>query len=119
MRDVAKLWDAGYALGASLENTLVVAENRVLNPEGARYPDEFARHKVLDAVGDLSLAGAPLLGAYRSVRGGHKLNYSVLSTLLADTSAWTMVDAEPVRSVRGHADVAVGQVAPVYAPDVS
>jgi UDP-3-O-[3-hydroxymyristoyl] N-acetylglucosamine deacetylase len=119
MRDVAKLWSGGYALGASLENTLVVTENRVLNPEGTRFPDEFARHKVLDAIGDLALAGAPLLGAYRSVRGGHKLNYAVLSALLADTSAWAMVEAEPVRAGRSHADGTIGQVAPVYAPDVS
>ena len=60
MRDVAKLWNAGYALGASLENTLVVSDNRILNPEGMRFPDEFVRHKVLDAIGDLALAGAPL-----------------------------------------------------------
>jgi UDP-3-O-[3-hydroxymyristoyl] N-acetylglucosamine deacetylase len=119
MRDVAKLWSAGYALGASLENTVVVAESRVLNPEGARYPDEFVRHKVLDAIGDLALAGAPLIGAYRSVRGGHKLNYAVLSALMADTSAWELVEAEPLRASRGHADVAAGLVAPAYAPDVS
>src|SRR5260370_16323646 len=79
MRDVSKLWSAGYALGASLENTLVVTDDRVLNPEGARFRDEFVRHKVLDAIGDLSLVGAPLLGAYRSGRGGHKLNYPVMS----------------------------------------
>ena len=79
MRDVASLWNAGYALGASLENTLVVTDNRILNPEGMRFPDEFVRHKVLDAVGDLALAGAPLLATYRSVRGGHKLNHAVLS----------------------------------------
>jgi UDP-3-O-[3-hydroxymyristoyl] N-acetylglucosamine deacetylase len=119
MRDVAKLWSGGYALGASLENTLVVTENRVLNPEGTRFPDEFARHKVLDAIGDLALAGVPLLGAYRSVRGGHKLNYAVLSALIADTSAWTMVEGEAVRPGRGHAESAIGQVAAVYAPDVS
>ena len=63
MRDVAKLWSAGYALGASFENTVVVAENRILNPEGARFPDEFVRHKAVDAIGDLALAGAPLIGA--------------------------------------------------------
>jgi UDP-3-O-[3-hydroxymyristoyl] N-acetylglucosamine deacetylase len=119
MRDVAKLWSGGYALGASLENTLVVTENRVLNPEGTRFPDEFARHKVLDAIGDLALAGVPLLGAYRSVRGGHKLNYAVLSALIADTSAWAMVEGEAVRPGRGHAESAIGQVAAVYAPDVS
>ena len=124
MRDVAKLWNAGYALGASFENTLVITENRVLNPEGLRHSDEFARHKALDAIGDLTLAGAPLLGAYRSVRGGHKLNHAVLSALMADPSAWTMVDApearqEAPRRVRGHADVATGLIAPAYGPEVS
>ncbi|MGH6771607.1 MAG: UDP-3-O-acyl-N-acetylglucosamine deacetylase [Xanthobacteraceae bacterium] len=119
MRDVAKLWSAGYALGASLENTLVVSDNRILNPEGTRYPDEFVRHKVLDALGDLALAGAPLLGAYRTVRGGHKLNYAVLKALMSDASAWALVEAEPVRHLRGHADVTAGLTAPAYAPDVS
>lgn len=124
MRDVAKLWNAGYALGASFENTLVVTESRVLNPEGLRFADEFARHKALDAIGDLTLAGAPLLGAYRSVRGGHKLNHAVLSALMADPSAWTLVEAErprvePRRVMRGHADLAAGLVAPAYAPEVS
>jgi len=125
MRDVAKLWNAGYALGASFENTLVITENRLLNPEGLRFPDEFARHKALDAIGDLALAGAPLLGAYRSVRGGHKLNHAVLSALMADPSAWRLVEAKdfrqeaPRRAIRGHADLAGSRVAPAYGPDVS
>jgi UDP-3-O-[3-hydroxymyristoyl] N-acetylglucosamine deacetylase len=120
MRDVAKLWSAGYALGASFENTLVITDNRVLNPDGMRFPDEFVRHKALDAIGDLTLAGAPLLGAYRSVRGGHKLNHAVLSALMADPDAWTMVDgAEQGRRVRGHADVANGLAAPAFGPDMS
>ena len=107
MRDVSKLWSAGYALGATLENTLVVADERVLNPEGLRFPDEFVRHKVLDAIGDLALAGAPVLGAYRSVCGGHKLNHAVLAALLSDPTAWTFVeDRVPVRTA-GHAEVAV------------
>ena len=84
MRDVSKLWSAGYALGASFENTLVVSEDRVLNPEGLRFADEFVRHKVLDAIGDLALAGQPLLAAYKTIRGGHKLNHAVLSALMAD-----------------------------------
>jgi len=71
MRDVTRLWSAGYALGASFENTVVVAEDRVLNSEGLRYPDEFVRHKAVDALGDLARTGAPLSGVYRSVRGGH------------------------------------------------
>ena len=60
MRDVAKLWSAGYALGASFENTVVAADNRILNAEGMRFPDECVRHKAVDAIGDLALAGAPL-----------------------------------------------------------
>ena len=121
MRDVAKLWSAGFGLGASFENTLVVSENRVLNLEGLRFADEFVRHKALDALGDLGLAGAPLLGLYRSVRGGHKLNYAVLCALMADRAAWTWVEAEsaPVRRRRGHADVGAGLIAPAYGPDVS
>src|SRR5690242_18974767 len=118
MRDVAKLWSAGYALGASFENTLVVNESRLLNPDGRRSSDEYARHKALDAIGDLALAGAPLLGAYRSVRGGHKLNHAVLCALMADRSAWRMVEAPAARRPRGHADVA-GLAAPAFGPDVS
>jgi UDP-3-O-[3-hydroxymyristoyl] N-acetylglucosamine deacetylase len=120
MRDVAKLWSAGYALGASFENTVVVAEDRVLNPEGMRFPDEFVRHKVIDAIGDLALAGAPLLAAYRSVRGGHKLNHAVLTALMADASAWAYVEMpQPARRARGHADLAGSFASPAYGPDVS
>ena len=117
MKDVSKLWSAGYALGASLENTVVMADDRLLNPEGLRYADEFVRHKALDAIGDLALAGAPILGSYKSVRGGHKLNHAVLCALIADPTAWTVVeaksDARPAR--RGHADV--GLAAPAYRAD--
>jgi UDP-3-O-[3-hydroxymyristoyl] N-acetylglucosamine deacetylase len=120
MRDVAKLWSAGYALGASFENTVVVAENRVLNAEGVRFADEFVRHKAVDAIGDLALAGAPLIGAYRSVRGGHKLNHAVLTALMADRTAWAYVEIpEAVRRQRGHAEPSAGFVAPAYGPDVS
>ena len=119
MRDVATLWNAGYALGASLENTLVVSDNRILNPEGTRFPDEFVRHKVLDAVGDLALAGGPLLGTYRSVRGGHKLNHAVLCALMSDKSAWTWVEGgEMPRPVPGHAEV-VSRLAPAFGPEMS
>jgi UDP-3-O-[3-hydroxymyristoyl] N-acetylglucosamine deacetylase len=93
MHDVAKLWSAGYALGATFDNTVVVSQDRVLNAEGLRFADEFVRHKALDAIGDLALAGLPLIGAYHSVRGGHKLNHAVLCALMADPSAWTTVDA--------------------------
>ena len=119
MRDVAKLWSAGYALGASFENTVVIAENRVLNPEGLRFHDEFVRHKAVDAIGDLALSGAPLIGAYRSVRGGHKLNHAVLTALMSDRSAWAYVEIPEVRRSRGHADLAAGFASPAYGPDVS
>jgi UDP-3-O-[3-hydroxymyristoyl] N-acetylglucosamine deacetylase len=120
MRDVTKLWGAGYALGASFENTVVIAEDRILNSEGLRFPDEFVRHKAVDAVGDLALAGAPLLGAYRSLRGGHKLNHAVITALMSDPSAWTYSELEqPLRRTRGHADLVTGHMAPAYGPDVS
>src|SRR6266851_2897363 len=118
MRDVTTLWNSGYALGASLENTLVVSDNRILNPEGTRFPDEFVRHKVLDAVGDLALAGGPLLATYKTVRGGHKLNHAVLCALMSDASAWTWVDGEAPRPVRGHAEM-VPRLAPAFGPDLS
>jgi UDP-3-O-[3-hydroxymyristoyl] N-acetylglucosamine deacetylase len=119
MRDVAKLWSAGYALGASFENTVVIAENRVLNPDGMRFADEFVRHKAVDAIGDLALSGAPLIGAYRSVRGGHKLNHAVLTALMADRSAWAYVEMPESRRPRGYADLAAGLPTPAYGPDVA
>jgi UDP-3-O-[3-hydroxymyristoyl] N-acetylglucosamine deacetylase len=97
MRDVENLWKAGLALGASLENTIALSDDRIMNAEGLRYPQEFVRHKALDAIGDLALAGGPVLGAYRSVRGGHRLNARVLQALFADPEAWTQVRAPWVR----------------------
>ena len=123
MCDVARLWSAGFALGASFENSVVFDETRLLNPEGLRYADECARHKVLDAVGDLALAGLPLLAAYRSLRGGHKLNHAVLTALMADRNAWRVVEGETARRSRTHAEAVGGMVggmiAPAYGPDVS
>jgi UDP-3-O-[3-hydroxymyristoyl] N-acetylglucosamine deacetylase len=104
MKDVECLWAAGLALGASLDNTVAIGEDRIINREGLRYADEFVRHKALDAVGDLALAGAPILGAYRSRRGGHRLNSLVLKAMFADPEAWTLVEApRPAREIR-HAE---------------
>ena len=97
MSDVEKLWKAGLALGASLDNSVAIGDGRILNPEGLRYPKEFVRHKMLDAVGDLALAGYPILAAYRSMRGGHRLNAHVLKALFADEDAWALVEAPRVR----------------------
>jgi UDP-3-O-[3-hydroxymyristoyl] N-acetylglucosamine deacetylase len=123
LNDSARLWSAGFARGASFENTVVFDETRLLNTEGLRYADECVRHKVLDVVGDLAMAGLPLLGAYRSVRGGHKLNHAVLTALMADRSAWQVIESEVPRRSRGYAEVGSGtvggMVAPAYGPDVS
>ena len=119
MADSEKLWKAGYARGASFENTIVMDDDRILNPEGLRYADEFVRHKLLDAVGDLAVAGLAILGAYRSVRPGHKLNNAVLRALMADRSAWRIVEAAAPRRSRGHVEAVGGLVAPAYGPDVS
>ena len=98
MRDVERLWAMGLALGSSLENSVVIGDdNRVINMEGLRWPDEFVRHKTLDAVGDLALAGAPFLGLYRSHRGGHKVNALALKALLSDASAYDIVESAGVR----------------------
>jgi UDP-3-O-[3-hydroxymyristoyl] N-acetylglucosamine deacetylase len=121
--NVAQMWSAGFALGASFENTVVFDDERLLNTDGLRYADECVRHKVLDVIGDLALAGLPLLGVFRSIRGGHKLNHAVLTALLADRTAYRVVEAEMGRRSRTYAEVAGGMVggmiAPAYGPDVS
>lgn len=115
MRDVERLWAAGYALGSSLENSVVIGDDhRVINVEGLRFGDEFARHKTLDAMGDLALAGARFIGCFRSWRGGHKLNAAALRRLLSDRSAFEIV--ETVRQGRGRVGEMVAVNAPVYAP---
>lgn len=83
LKDIKRLRRRGYGRGASLENAVAVDGARVVNPEGLRFVDEFARHKLLDAVGDLALAQAPIVGLYRSHRGGHRLNYALLENLFA------------------------------------
>ena len=86
--DVARLRAAGLARGGSLANAVVVDGPLVLNPGGLRRPDEFVRHKVLDVVGDLALAGAPIRARFRGARSGHALNNRLLRALFADAAAW-------------------------------
>ena len=112
LRDVERLWKAGFALGASLDNTVALDDERVLNPEGLRWPDEFVRHKTLDAVGDLALAGSPIIGTYRSFCGGHKMNVAVLAALFADKTAYEFIELSTRREAAG-AELRVAQ--PVYA----
>ena len=95
--DIDRLRAAGMAQGGSLDNAVVVDSARVLNPGGLRMEDEFVRHKLLDAVGDLALAGAPLRASFTAHRSGHGLNNQLLRALFADATAWRMVtDASPV-----------------------
>ena len=118
MRDVERLWAAGYALGSSLENSVVISDdNSVINMEGLRYAkDEFVRHKTLDAVGDLALAGAQFIGCYRSYRGGHKVNANALKALLSDRTAYEIVEAPAARNQMVRAREFVPVNMPEFAP---
>jgi UDP-3-O-[3-hydroxymyristoyl] N-acetylglucosamine deacetylase len=91
MQDVEAMRAAGLALGGSLQNAIVLDETRVLNSEGLRYDNEFAKHKVLDAIGDLYLLGHPLIGTFAAFKSGHALNNAVSRALLARTDAWELV----------------------------
>jgi UDP-3-O-[3-hydroxymyristoyl] N-acetylglucosamine deacetylase len=95
MKDVEALWKRGLALGASLENTVAIGEHAVVNPEGLRYSDECVRHKILDAIGDLALAGYPLIAEYQGYCSGHALNVAVLVELFSDPRNYRFVDAYP------------------------
>jgi UDP-3-O-[3-hydroxymyristoyl] N-acetylglucosamine deacetylase len=94
VRDAKILRQAGYALGSSLDNSITVHEDRVLNPGGLRYEDEFVRHKLLDAIGDLSLGGLAIWGKFRSYKGGHALNAHVLASLFSSEANYEIVGAE-------------------------
>lgn len=84
----------GLVQGGSIKNAVLVRNGRVANVEGLRFRDEFVRHKVLDVIGDLSLAGAPIIGHYRGHRPGHQLNTDLLTLLMEDTSAWVRLPAD-------------------------
>ncbi|WP_018605634.1 UDP-3-O-acyl-N-acetylglucosamine deacetylase [Uliginosibacterium gangwonense] len=94
MQEVEAMRNMGLALGGSLDNAIVMDEHRILNPYGLRYEDEFAKHKILDAIGDLYLANHPLLAAYSANKAGHALNNQILRVLLEDKSAWEIVSFE-------------------------
>jgi UDP-3-O-[3-hydroxymyristoyl] N-acetylglucosamine deacetylase len=92
LSDTEKLRSMGLALGGSLDNAVVIDEDRVLNEGGLRFKDEFVRHKILDCVGDLYLAGAPIIGDITALRSGHMANNQALHALFADPSAYRMVE---------------------------
>jgi UDP-3-O-[3-hydroxymyristoyl] N-acetylglucosamine deacetylase len=94
MKDIEFLRENNLALGGSLDNAIVVDEDRVLNEDGLRYADEFVKHKILDAIGDLYLLGYSLIGEYQGFKSGHALNNKLLLTLLNNKDAWEMVSFE-------------------------
>lgn len=106
---VEELWSRGLALGGSLKNAVVVSHDKVLNEEGLRFEDEFVRHKVLDCIGDLYLAGGPIIGHFKGSCAGHAMHNKLLRALFADPTAWRVVDdpfaeepvVEPIRRAAG------------------
>jgi len=106
-KDVEAMRARGLTLGGSMENAIVIDDYRVLNSDGLRYDDEFAKHKILDAIGDLYIAGHPLLAAYTSYKGGHALNNKLLRKLLTDDTAFELVSFEDeTRAPTGFAELA-------------
>jgi UDP-3-O-[3-hydroxymyristoyl] N-acetylglucosamine deacetylase len=94
MRDIEMLREKNLALGGSMDNAIVLDDYRVLNEDGLRYEDEFVKHKILDAIGDLYLLGHSLIGAFYGYKSGHELNNKLLRMLLADAAAWEEVSFE-------------------------
>jgi UDP-3-O-[3-hydroxymyristoyl] N-acetylglucosamine deacetylase len=92
LRDVERLKAVGLARGGSLDNAIVIDDQRILNPEGLRFPDEFVRHKILDAIGDLSLVGYPILGHVRAYRAGHEINRQLVQKILDNPHCWQLIE---------------------------
>lgn len=112
VQDLLKLRAMGLQLGSSLENSVGLDGDEIMNPEGLRQPDEFVRHKTLDAIGDLALAGLPFIGEFRSHKGGHTLNAKALGALLSDSRSHMVVGAAPV-----YAGSSQHRLAAAFAPD--
>ena len=94
LKDIEFLRENNLALGGSLDNAIVVDDDKIINEDGLRYADEFVKHKILDAIGDLYLLGHSLIGEFEGYKSGHALNNKLLRTLLADKTAWEMVSFE-------------------------
>ena len=98
LEEAEMLRNSGLIRGGSLENAVVLTRDGVMNPEGLRFPDEFCRHKILDLVGDLALLGHPLIGHVIAERAGHAMHYALVSRLLREKNAWTLVDCEHIET---------------------
>jgi UDP-3-O-[3-hydroxymyristoyl] N-acetylglucosamine deacetylase len=111
MADFEKLRKANLALGASLDNAVAIDDFRVLNEDGLRYEDEFVKHKILDAIGDLYLLGSSLIGAFSGHKSGHALNNTLLRQLLAQQDAWEYV------TFTNPADAPISYMRPILVAD--
>ncbi|MEK6605448.1 MAG: UDP-3-O-acyl-N-acetylglucosamine deacetylase [Nitrospirota bacterium] len=101
LREVEALWEAGLGLGGSLQNTLILSEEGLLNEDGLRFADEFVRHKILDLIGDMMLLGVPVIGEIEAVRSGHALHARLVSRILESRDNWVLVPAQaPVSAGR-------------------
>jgi len=94
LREVEALWEAGLGLGGSLQNTLILSEEGLLNEDGLRFADEFVRHKILDLIGDMMLLGVPVIGAIEAVRSGHALHARLVSRILESRDNWVLVSSQ-------------------------
>lgn len=108
LRDVETLWARGLAKGGSLDNTIVLADYRILNKEGLRYADEFVRHKILDLIGDLSLIGMPVIGHIIATCSGHSLNIKLASHILKERGNWLLIN-EADSAIFSHRSVSVAE----------
>ncbi len=111
LHEIEALQKAGLALGGSLENAIVLDQYRVMNETGLRYDDECVRHKILDTVGDLSLAGLPIVGAFEGERTGHQMNHRLVTALLADENAWRIEEL----TIPKESAVTDGEASPIQA----
>jgi len=103
LHEIEALQKAGLARGGSLDNAIVLDRWRVINEGGLRYPDEFVRHKILDAIGDLALVGMPIVGMFEGVRSGHAMNHKLVRALLASEENYRIEEMQPIEAVQGKA----------------
>lgn len=108
LHEVEMMREAGLALGGSLDNAIVIDHDKVLNKDGLRYTDEFVRHKILDSIGDLYLAGGQILGHFHGIRAGHAMNNKLLHALFADKTAFRMVDLPAITTATPQARMDIG-----------
>jgi len=115
LHEVEYLRNIGLARGGSLENAIVIDGDEVMNPEGLRFKDEFVRHKILDAIGDIYMTGMQLIGHYHGIKAGHATNSKILKTLFAQPEAFEIIDYIPDNQVKTPSIYGISQACPIRA----